>query len=360
MVGSLFMAAPFADCLEIEATRTLARPKHRFSLAPYRWRMEREYAPGMPELRHLRYFVAVAEELNFSRAAKRLHMAQPPLSVAIRKLEQEIGATLFDRSSHEVMLTDAGSALLPGARRALAEAGAAVAAAQRASAGELGSLRVAYNWSARFETLPALGQAFAHHHPDVELLTEEMRPNLMLGALRSGTIDVAIALYPEIGDGLSYELVRREPVVAVLSSSHPRARGEAIGLEALADEFLLFPREFAPRLHDFYVDLCRRAGFEPKQGRESSRTRWTLGTWDESTAALLPQSVSSGLPGGAVAIPLSDPARTLETQLVWRSDDPRASLSAFIELSSGVFAPLALTRAARHRSHAAALRPRTR
>jgi DNA-binding transcriptional LysR family regulator len=293
----------------------------------------------MPELRHLRYFVAVAEELNFSRAAKRLHMAQPPLSVAIRKLEQEIGATLFNRSSHGVTLTEAGSALLPGARRALAEASAAVAAAQRASAGELGSLRVGYNWSAGFETLPALGKAFAHHHPDVELLTEEMRPNRMLGALRSGTIDVAIALHPEIGDGLSYELVRREPVVAVLSSGHPLAREEAIGLDALADEFLLFPRELAPRLHDFYVDLCRRAGFEPKQGRESSRTRWTLGTWDESTAALLPQSVSSGLPEGAVAIPLSEAARTLETQLVWRSDDTRASLSAFIELSSGVFAP---------------------
>src|SRR4029450_11334560 len=100
----------------------------------------------MPELRHLRYFVAVAEELNFSRAAKRLHMAQPPLSVPIRKLEQELGAGLFNRSSHEVTLTEAGIALLPGARRALAEADNAVAAAQRASAGEGGRLRGGYQW----------------------------------------------------------------------------------------------------------------------------------------------------------------------------------------------------------------------
>src|SRR5262245_11248285 len=315
----------------------------------------------MPELRHLRYFVAVAEELNFSRAARRLHMAQPPLSVAIRKLEQEIGATLFHRSTHEVTLTEAGLALLPGARRALAEADAAVAAAQRVSAGEVGTLRVGYNWSARFETLPTLGQTFARQHPGVELLTEEMRPNRMMDALRSGTVDVAIALYPELGDGLSHELVRLEPVVAVLSSNHPLAGEETIGLGALAEEFLLFPRELAPRLHDFYVDLCRTAGFEPRQSKESSRTRWTLGTWDESTAALLPRSVSNGLPDGAVAVPLTEPAGTLETQVVWRSDDTRASLRAFVEVASGVFAPpLPVTGAARHRSHAAGLRPRTR
>jgi DNA-binding transcriptional LysR family regulator len=313
----------------------------------------------MPELRHLRYFVAVAEELNFSRAAKRLHMAQPPLSVAIRKLEQELGASLFNRSSHEVTLTEAGIALLPGARRALAEADNAVAAAQRASAGEVGRLRVGYNWSAGFETLPTLGRAFSRRRPHIELVTEEMRPNQMLASVRSGAIDLGIALYPDIVDELSYELVRREPVVAILSSSHPFAREETIALDALAEEFLLFPRELAPRLHDFYVDLCRRAGFEPRHGGESSRTRWTLGTWEESTAALLPRSVTNGLPEGAVAVPLSEPTRTLETQFVWRTDDTRASLTAFIEVSRGVFA-LGLTGAPRHRPRDAALHPHTR
>jgi DNA-binding transcriptional LysR family regulator len=291
----------------------------------------------MPELRHLRYFVAVAQELNFSRAAKRLHMAQPPLSVAIRKLEQELGASLFNRSSHEVTLTEAGIALLPGARRALAEADAAVAAAQRASAGEVGVLRVGFNWSAQFETLPTFGRAFARRHPDVELVTEELRPNRMLASVRSGAIDVGIALYPDIVDELSYELVRREPVVAVLSSSHPLAREDSVALGDLADAFLLFPRELAPRLHDFYVNLCRRAGFEPKQGRESSRTRWTLGTWDASTTALLPHSVSGALPGGTIAVPISEPDDRLETQLMWRADDESARLAAFVEVSSGVF-----------------------
>jgi DNA-binding transcriptional LysR family regulator len=300
--------------------------------------MASEYAHLVPELRHLRYFVAVAEELNFSRAAKRLRMAQPPLSVAIRQLEQEVGASLFIRSSREVKLTDAGSALLPGARRTLAEAGAAVTAAQRAAAGEVGTLRIGFNWSARFETLPTLGKAFTRHYPEVELLTEELRPNQIPAELRSATIDVALALYPDIVDELSYQPVRREPVVAVLSTSHPLADEDAIELEALADEFLLFPREVAPRLYDFYVNLCRSAGFEPKRGSESSRTRWTIGTWEATTAALFPQSVSNQLPDDTVAVPITTPTDPLVTELVWRSDNQSPIVAAFVEVAAGVFA----------------------
>jgi DNA-binding transcriptional LysR family regulator len=291
----------------------------------------------VPELRHLRYFLAVAEELNFSRAAKRLRMAQPPLSVAIRQLEQEIGASLFVRSSREVKLTQAGTALLEGARRTLAEADAAVTAAQRAAAGEVGNLRIAYNWSAGFETLPALAQALKRSRPDVELLAEEMRPNRMLAALRSGVIDVALALYPDVVGELSYQPVRRERVVALLARSHPLAGEQAIELVALADEYLLFPREIAPRLHDFYVNLCRSAGFEPKQRDDSSRTRWTLGTWDASTAALVPQSISKHVPGGIAAVLITSPPDPLEAELVWRTDDSNPTLAAFVDLASGAF-----------------------
>jgi DNA-binding transcriptional LysR family regulator len=296
----------------------------------------------VPELRHLRYFVAVAEELNFSRAARRLRMAQPPLSVAIRQLERELGTCLFERSSREVMLTEAGCAFLPGARRTLAEAEAAVVAARRAGAGEVGSLRVGHNWSSRFETLPAVGQAFTTRYPEVELLTEEMRPNRMPGALRSGAIDVALALYPDIVAELSYQLVRKEPVVAVLSTGHPQAGEEAISLATLADEFLLFPRELAPRLHDYYVNLCRRAGFEPRQGGDSSRTRWTIGTWDASTIALFPQSVAKDLPDGVVAVPIDEPPGILETYVLWRAVDQRPTVEAFVEVSSAVFTPAAV------------------
>jgi DNA-binding transcriptional LysR family regulator len=294
----------------------------------------------MAELRHLRYFVAVAEELNFSRAAERLHMAQPPLSVAIRQLEQELGTDLFVRTSREVRLTEGGAALLDGARRTLAEAEAAVTAARRAAAGEIGSLCIGYNWSARFDTLPALGQALTCTYPGVELLAEEMRPNRMPPAVRAGPIDVALALYAEVVDGLAYKTVRRERIVALLSATHPLAHEDAVGLEALASDFLMFTRELAPRLHDFYVRLCRGAGFEPRLSSESARSRWTIGTWGASTAALLPASVSHDLPDGAVAVPISGLSEALEFQLASRTDNHNPALAAFIALADGVFAEM--------------------
>jgi DNA-binding transcriptional LysR family regulator len=286
------------------------------------------------ELRHLRYFVAVAEELNFSRAARRLNMAQPPLSVAIRQLEQEIGASLFERTSREVKLTEAGETLFVGARRTLAEADAAVTAARRAAGGEVGTLRIAYSWSARFEILPALGATFARRAPDVELVAEEMWNGRMPAAMRSGEIDLAVALCPEVVGELTYEPLRSEPVVALLSDEHELARQDAIALEALAgDEFLIFPRELAPRLYDVLVNLCRSSGFEPRHGNESFHTRWTLGTWQGDEVALVPQSVARELPTGVAAVRISDPPDSLETQLVWRADDRRATLMTFLEVA---------------------------
>jgi LysR family transcriptional regulator, benzoate and cis,cis-muconate-responsive activator of ben and cat genes len=295
----------------------------------------------VPELRHLRYFVAVAEELNFSRAARRLRMAQPPLSVAIRQLEQELGAQLFVRSSREVTLTEAGRALLDGARRTLAEAELAMSEARRAAAGELGSLRLGFSWSARFETLPTLGQALRTEQPDLALLTEEMWNASMPSALRSGSLDLAVSLCPEIAGELSYEPLRREAVVALLGAHHALAGGRPIPLRALADEgFVLFPRELAPRLYDTLVGLCRQAGFEPNVRSESFHSGWELGVLAElPVVAIVPESVGRNLPDGVAAVALSEPPDLLETDLVWRADDSSATLAAFLEVARGVFEP---------------------
>ena len=293
----------------------------------------------MPELRHLRYFVAVAEELNFSRAARRLHMAQPPLSVAIRQLEAELGTELFQRSSHEVTLTEAGRVLLEGARRTLTEADLAISTARRAGVGELGSLRVAFSWSARFETLPSLGQALRERHPDLVLLTEEMWNSRMIPAFRAGAIDVAISLLPEVAGDLTYEHLRAEPVVALVAAAHPLAAEQEIELALLAEEaFVLFPRELAPRLYDAFVGLCRRAGFEPTVRKESFHTGWELGVLaDVPVVALVPQSVSRDLPAGVVALALSKPRERLETRVVSRTDDSSPALAAFLKVAREVF-----------------------
>lgn len=287
----------------------------------------------MPELRHLRYFVAVAEELNFSRAAKRLRMAQPPLSVAIRQLEAELGTQLFKRTSREVTLTEAGQALLDGARRTLAEADRAVSDARRAGSGQTGSLRIGFSWSERFETLPALGQAFRARRPDVELLTEEMWNARMIPALRSGAIDVALSLCPERSDGIVYTPVRSEPAVAILSKTNRLADEREIALTDLADEsFVLFPRELAPRLHDRMIDFCRQAGFEPTLRSESFHSGWELQLLGGlPVVALAPSSVARGLPKDLVAVPL-EPAPHLETQALSRADDLSPVLAVFLDV----------------------------
>ncbi len=296
----------------------------------------------MVELRHLRYFIAVAEELNFSRAAERMHMAQPPLSAAIRQLERELGVDLFVRTTREVRLTDAGRAFLQGARRTLADAELAAEDARRAAAGELGKLRIAYSWSTRFETLPALGRAFRASHPDVELLAQEMWNARMPPAFGNGSIDIALSLCPEITAGLEVAPIRKERLVALLPEAHPLAREQAIPLSALADEELVvFPREIAPRLHDAFLAIYRRAGFEPRVRNESFHTGWDLGVLaDIPAVAVAPQTVAAGLPDGIVAVAISEPTDSLETCLVWRSDEASPAVAAFVAVARSAFGPV--------------------
>jgi DNA-binding transcriptional LysR family regulator len=293
----------------------------------------------MPELRHLRYFIAVAEELNFRRAAERLHMAQPPLSAAIRQLEQELGTELLLRTTREVRLTDAGRAFLAGAYRTLDELERASTDARRAGAGDLGQLRVAFSWSARFETLPMIGRALHASHPDVTLLTESMWNARMLSALRSGAVDVAVALCPDVAAELAYEPLRSEPVVALLGPHHPHAGDDALALADLGgDCFLFYPRELAPRLYDVMTGLCRLAGFEPLIRDGSFHSGWELHILGEADAvALAPASVAIELPDGIVAVPITDPPDRLETVLVWRGNDPSPVNRAFREAARAAF-----------------------
>jgi DNA-binding transcriptional LysR family regulator len=268
-----------------------------------------------------------------------MHMAQPPLSAAIRQLERELGVDLFVRTTREVRLTDAGRAFLQGARRTLADAELAAEDARRAAAGELGKLRIAYSWSTRFETLPALGRAFRASHPDVELLAQEMWNAQMAPAFANGSIDLAISLCPEISSELELTTIRRERLVALLPRGHPLAGEQAIPLASLADEeFVLFPREIAPRLHDAFVAIYRRAGFEPRLRSESFHTGWDLGVLaDVPAVALAPESVAGGLPEDISPVALSEPTDSLETCLVSRSDEGSPAVHAFVAVARSVF-----------------------
>lgn len=295
--------------------------------------------PGMIELRHLRYLIAVAEELNFTRAAQRLHMTQPPLSLAIRQLEQEVGAELFARSSREVRLTPAGQMMVEGARRTLDGLDGTIQAARRAGAGELGTLRVAFSWGARFATLPALARAFNGRYPDVTLITEEMWNVRMPQALRSAAIDVAVSVCPEIDRDLTYQVIRRERVFALLPRDHRLAGLEHITLETLASEtFLVFPHELAPRLHDGIIGLCRGAGFEPAISRRSFHSAGDTGILADLTdVALVPESVAQSL-SEVASVPLDEPDGFLDTYLVWHPPTaPSAAIAALAEIARNAF-----------------------
>jgi DNA-binding transcriptional LysR family regulator len=270
-----------------------------------------------------------------------MHMAQRPLSAAIRQLERDLGVDLFVRTTREVRLTDAGRAFLQGARRTLADAEQAAEDAKCAAAGELGQLRIAYSWSTRFETLPALSRAF-RARPGVELLAQEMWNARMPPAFGNGSIDVALSLCPENAAELELVPIRKERLVALMPEAHPLAREHAIPLSALADgELVLFPREIAPRLHDAFLAIYRRAGFEPRVRNESFHTGWDLGVLAEiPAAAVAPQTVAGGLPDGIAAVAISEPTDSLETCLVWRSDDGSPAVAAFVSVARSAVGPV--------------------
>jgi DNA-binding transcriptional LysR family regulator len=198
---------------------------------------------------------------------------------------------------------------------------------------------VGFSWSARFETLPAIGQAFRARHPDVELLTQEMWNADMASALRRGTIDVAVSLCPELSGDRADEVIRIERPIAILAERHPLAREAEIPVEALADEqFVLFPRELAPRLHDVLVGICRAAGFEPRLRTESFHTSWDLFLLpDVPVVALAPESVAGGLAEGVAAVPLRGPTPGLETRILWQADEPSPMIESFRTAAHAVY-----------------------
>jgi DNA-binding transcriptional LysR family regulator len=287
----------------------------------------------MVEHRHLRYFIAVAEELNFCRAAERLHISQPPLSAAIRQLEKQLGAQLLLRTTRQVSLTGPGEVFLVGAQRVVESLDLAVDATRRAAVGELGTLRVGFSAAARFETLPAIGRAFRRSHPDVAVVTEEMWNVQIESALRTGLVDVAVALCPELSADLRCEVVRRERIVAFAPCWHPLAGEVGIALRDLAaDSFVLPPRRAAPRLHDTLIEVCRRSGFQPAARAGGWQSAWDLDALAElGLVSLGPESVSRGVPADVAVLPLVDPDESLETAIVMRADEPSPLVEAFAE-----------------------------
>lgn len=289
------------------------------------------------ELRHLRYFIAVAEELHFGRAAQVLGISQPPLSQQIQALEREIGARLFERTNRRVELSEAGRLFLEEARLALAQVDKATDVARRAQLGELGELKIGFTSSAPFNsTIPQAIFAFRQRFAAVHLKLKEMSSTQVAEALVDQAIQVGIMRPLPLPDSLSVVELLREPLVAVLSSKHPLAEGreEGLYLSELAHEpFVFFPRSYGSGLYAQLLNLSRDAGFTPHFAQEASEAMTIIGLVAAGLGvSVLPASYQRMRIDGVVYRRLLDPEAMTAVWLVQRKDQCSPMAKAFVEL----------------------------
>ena len=281
----------------------------------------------LPELWQLRYFMAVAERLHFGRAAEALHISQPPLSRAIRALEQRLGVALFARSRRKVELTPEGARFLEEARRLSAQLERAVLELRGMASGEHGRLRVGFVSLADYGALPGLLKRFKSARPGVTLALREMLSPDQAGALAAGELDFGLLLPPVAGAAqLEHLVVQRERFVAALASRHRLARASGkLALGELAGEpFVMVPREIAPGLYDIVTGLAARAGISLNVAQEAIQMQTVVSLVSSGLGvAIVPASVANLGRRGVVYRELAEPHPRLDLWLAW----PRGALS---------------------------------
>lgn len=283
------------------------------------------------DVRRLRYFVAIAEELHFGRASERLHVAQPALSRQMVELENAIGATLFDRTRNQIRLTAAGEALLPRARDILGRIVETARIVRRAAEGRTGVLNVGFVGSATYSLLPQVLNSFRTNNPDVDLLLHAMNTAELKVALIERAIDVAFAR-PSIDDPeIVNEVVLEEPLVAALPDADPVADGTELSLADLARHpFVLYPRHPRPSFADTILRLCHEAGFAPTVAQETMELQTALGLVAAGAGvSLVPASVEDSHRLGIAYRRLKPPVPTTRLSIAYRRDNRAAVLSLF-------------------------------
>lgn len=287
------------------------------------------------ELRHLRYFVAVAEELHFGRAARRLNVAQPPLSQQVRALEGELGVTLFLRTSRRVELTAEGRVFLEHATLVLSQTERAKEATRAAKRGEAGRIAIGFVTSAVYALVPGILREYHRKFPVVEMRCHEMTPARSLHALRQREIDVAFVRLPVREEGLVATEISRERLLLALPAEHPRAGGGRERLRDFATEtFIMVPRTAAPGFHDALLNECRRAGFSPRVGHEAGEWQTVLALVAAGLGvALVPESLRHWQRPGVAYLELSPRTAEVPLELVWRREAAQPHVEAFVAVA---------------------------
>lgn len=293
-----------------------------------------------PELRLVRYFVAVAEELHFGRAAERLHIAQPSLSRAIRDLEQQLGTDLFTRTKRSVRLTDAGWTLWREAPRALTEFERVLDETRRVGRGEVGELRLGFLPSATIELVPALVRASRAAFPAVRLQLLELLDEPQLEALRERRLDLGLLRTARPGGDLMFEPLVREHLSVAVAHDHPLAGRKRVRYADLRDQpLILWPRPAAPETFDAVIAACRDAGFSPRAIQEATSAYTIIGLVAAGVGVSVLASSYRGRSGeDVVFIPITGSETTL--QLAWRRHEPSAARDNLIAVARRVGARL--------------------
>jgi DNA-binding transcriptional LysR family regulator len=284
------------------------------------------------EFRHLRYFLALADELHFGRAAQRLAITQPPLSLNIQQLEASVGAQLFTRNSRGVQLTAAGQAFVPAARALLEQAGQAAREAREVAQGLVGSLQIGFAGTVLYRGLPQMLKGFAAEHPKLRLTLRELSSSDQLIDLMHERLDVGFVHTTRVPAGFSQILVSSQPFVACLPVGHAMARRRRLTTDALHGEtFAMIARSVSPDYHDRILGMCADAGFSPE-------VRYELRHWLSVVSvvaqglgvALVPAALKQANLPGAVFVSLADDAPPYDTHCLWKTDRDQAALGAFL------------------------------
>ena len=286
------------------------------------------------ELRSFQYFIAVAETLHFSRAAEKLHMAQPPLSQQIQRLEKEMGVQLFERTKRSVRLTAAGEVFLQEAYQTLAQVEQAVHAAQQADRGEIGRLAIGFVGSSAYGVLPAMIQAFRERFPHVELILRERTTVEQVQALHHEEIQIGFLRPPILDATLHYLTVQQEPFLVALPGKHPLAATSPVPLPALASEpFIFVPPKLAPGLSHQMMEMCLQAGFQPRIAQEAIQFHVIISLVAAGLGiALVPACIRTFQRPDVVYLPLQGITTQAEIQVVWQRTDHSPVVRNFLEV----------------------------
>ena len=280
-------------------------------------------------LRHLQYFVVVAEELHFGRAAERLHIAQPPLSQMIRRLEAELDVKLLYRNRRSVELTAAGRAFLPHARVALAEIERAREAVERASRGEIGQLVLGMVPTGDAKLFTEVLHRFGERFPDVRLVLQSLSTTAQVEAISDGHLDAGFLRMPVQAPRLEIRVISRETLVVALPTTHRLAKQKMLALKDLADEpSIMFPRRLAPDYYDTVVSLFRQAGHRLRIAQEAEHVQMHLSLIAGGFGlSLLPASMQAFQLQGVAYRAIADPVPVVETAIAYRRERSLGSVA---------------------------------